>query len=99
ISRTFQHVKMIPEMTVLENVALGGYLRGRSGTTRAMLRLEPGEERALCAEAERQLARIGMADRMHELAGNLALGPQRLMEIARALGTDPPTLRLDGTSH
>jgi branched-chain amino acid transport system permease protein len=95
ISRTFQHVKMIPEMTVLENVALGGYLRGQSGTFKAMLRLDRQEERGLFAEAERQLARIGMADRMHELAGNLALGPQRLMEIARALCTDPALLLLD----
>jgi branched-chain amino acid transport system permease protein len=95
VSRTFQHVKMIPDMTVLENVALGGYLRGKAGPLRAMLRLDRDEERRLFAEAERQLARIGMADRMHELAGNLALGPQRLMEIARALCTDPALLLLD----
>jgi branched-chain amino acid transport system permease protein len=95
ISRTFQHVKMIPDMTVLENVALGGYMRGNSGTVRAMLRMDREEERRLFAEAERQLARIGIADRMHELAGNLALGPQRLMEIARALCTDPALLLLD----
>ncbi len=95
VSRTFQHVKMVPEMTVLENVALGGYLRTRAGTLRAMLRLDREEERRLFAEAERQLARIGMADKMHELAGNLALGPQRLMEIARALATDPALLLLD----
>ena len=95
ISRTFQHVKMIPDMTVLENVALGGYLRGKSGTLRAMLRMDRQEERGLFAEAERQLARIGIADHMHELAGNLALGPQRLMEIARALCTDPALLLLD----
>jgi len=95
VSRTFQHVKMVPEMTVLENVALGGYLRSRSGTLKAMLRLDREEERRLFAEAERQLARIGMADKMHELAGNLALGPQRLMEIARALATDPALLLLD----
>ncbi|MFY9510131.1 MAG: branched-chain amino acid ABC transporter ATP-binding protein/permease [Rubrivivax sp.] len=95
ISRTFQHVKMIPEMTVLENVALGGYLRSKSGALQAMLRLDRREEQRLFAEAERQLARIGMADKMHELAGNLALGPQRLMEIARALATDPALLLLD----
>jgi len=95
ISRTFQHVKMIPDMTVLENVALGGYLRGQSGTVKAMLRLDRDEEKRLFAEAERQLARIGMAGQMHELAGNLALGPQRLMEIARALCTDPALLLLD----
>ncbi len=95
VSRTFQHVKMIPEMTVLENVALGGYLRTRSGTMKAILRLDRQEERSLFAEAEAQLQRIGMADQMHELAGNLALGPQRLMEIARALCTDPALLLLD----
>lgn len=95
LSRTFQHVKMIPDMTVLENVALGGHLRGRNGSVRAMLRLDRDEERRLFAEAERQLRRIGMADRMHELAGNLALGPQRLMEIARALCSDPALLLLD----
>jgi branched-chain amino acid transport system permease protein len=95
MSRTFQHVKMIPEMTVLENVALGGYLRTKSGPLRAMLRLDRAEERCLFAEAEAQLARIGMAGQMHELAGNLALGPQRLMEIARALCTDPALLLLD----
>jgi branched-chain amino acid transport system permease protein len=95
VSRTFQHVKMIPEMTVLENVALGGYLRTQSGTVKAMLRLDREEERRLFAEAEHQLERIGMAAQMHELAGNLALGPQRLMEIARALCTDPALLLLD----
>jgi branched-chain amino acid transport system permease protein len=95
MSRTFQHVKMIPEMTVLENVALGGYLRSHSGSLKAMLRLDRAEERALFAEAEKQLTRIGMAHQMHELAGNLALGPQRLMEIARALCTDPALLLLD----
>ena len=60
-----------------------------------MLRLDRAEERQLFAEAEAQLARIGMAEQMHELAGNLALGPQRLMEIARALCTDPALLLLD----
>ncbi len=95
IARTFQHVKMIPAMTVLENVALGAHLRGHGGVARAMLRLDRAEERRLLREAERQLARIGMAERLHELAGNLALGPQRLMEIARALCADPTLLLLD----
>lgn len=95
VARTFQHVKMIPGMTVLENVALGAHLRGGHGVAAAMLRLDRGEEKRLLREAETQLARIGMADRMHELAGNLALGPQRLMEIARALCADPTLLLLD----
>lgn len=95
ISRTFQHVKMIPEMTVLENVALGAYIRSGANTVQAMLAQNKAEERRIFAEAHRQLQRIGMDDRMHELAGNLALGPQRLMEIARALCTDPALLLLD----
>ncbi|HTH79409.1 MAG TPA: branched-chain amino acid ABC transporter ATP-binding protein/permease, partial [Ramlibacter sp.] len=95
ISRTFQHVKMNPDMTVLENVALGGHLRGEMGTTRAMLRLDRAEEKRLFAEAEKQLARIGMDGSMHEMAGNLAMGPQRLLEIARALCSDPSLLLLD----
>ena len=70
-------------------------MRTESGAVRAMLRLDRAEERRLFAEAEAQLQRIGLADRMHELAGNLALGPQRLMEIARALCTDPALLLLD----
>ena len=86
---------MIPEMTVLENVALGGYLRTKANSLQAMLRLDRDEEKRLFAEAERQLQRIGMAHQMHELAGNLALGPQLLMEIARALCTDPALLLLD----
>jgi branched-chain amino acid transport system permease protein len=95
VSRTFQHVKLLPEMTVLENVALGAYQRGTSGALRAMLRLDRDEERRCFAEAERQLVRIGMGSQVHELAGNLPLGSQRLMEIARALSTDPVLLLLD----
>ncbi|MES1163373.1 MAG: ABC transporter ATP-binding protein, partial [Rhizobacter sp.] len=95
VARTFQHVKMIAGMTVLENVALGSYLRTKSGSLAAVLRLDRDEERRAFAEAEKQLRRIGMDGQMHELAGNLALGPQRLMEIARALATDPSLLLLD----
>jgi branched-chain amino acid transport system permease protein len=95
VSRTFQHVKMIAGMTVLENVALGAHLRGNRGVASAMFRLDRGEERQLLKEAEKQLRRIGMEGSMHELAGNLALGPQRLMEIARALCADPTLLLLD----
>ena len=95
VARTFQHVKMIGAMTVLENVALGAHLRGRHGVPAAMLRTDRAEERRLMKEAERQLQRIGMGELMHEQAGNLALGPQRLMEIARALAADPILLLLD----
>ncbi|WP_180127945.1 ATP-binding cassette domain-containing protein [Rhodoferax sp. BLA1] len=95
MSRTFQHVKMIPEMTVLENVALGAQLRGHKNALSSMLRLDRAEEQSLLREAARQLERIGMGHAMHELAGNLAMGPQRLLEIARALCSDPALLLLD----
>jgi len=95
VSRTFQHVRMIPDMSVLENVALGAHRRGRAGVLRAMLRLDRADERRLLAEAWAQLDRIGMAALADEPAGNLALGQQRLMEIARALCTDPALLLLD----
>ena len=95
MARTFQHVKMIPDMTVLENVALGTHTRGRKGVLSAMLRANRAEEQQLFREAQRQLERIGMGDYLHEQAGNLAMGPQRLMEIARALCADPALLLLD----
>lgn len=95
MSRTFQHVKMIADMTVLENVALGAHLRGRKGVLAAMARLNRDEERQMFREAQRQLERIGMGAYLHEQAGNLPMGPQRLMEIARALCSDPALLLLD----
>ena len=95
MSRTFQHVKMIPDMTVLENVALGAHLRGSKGVFSAMTRFNRAEEQQLLREAQRQLERVGMGQYLHEQAGNLAMGPQRLMEIARALCTDPALLLLD----
>jgi branched-chain amino acid transport system permease protein len=95
MARTFQHVKMIPDMTVLENVALGAYSRGHQGVLAGMLGTNAGEEQQLFKEAQRQLERIGIGHLMHELAGNLAMGPQRLMEIARALCSDPALLLLD----
>ncbi len=95
MSRTFQHVKLVPDMTVLENVALGTYLRTRTGAFAAMLRLDRAEEKRALHEALLQLQRIGLAEQANELAGNLALGPQRLVEIARALASDPSLLLLD----
>jgi branched-chain amino acid transport system permease protein len=95
MSRTFQHVKLVPDMTVLQNVAIGTYLRTRSGTAKAMLGMDAAEEARAYAEAARQIERIGLTELTHELAGNLALGPQRLVEIARALASDPALLLLD----
>lgn len=95
MSRTFQHVRLLPTMTVLENVAIGGHLRGSKGVLPAMLHLERAEEVRLLAEAARQVERVGLRDSMFELAGSLALGQQRTLEIARALCADPCLLLLD----
>ncbi|MBB3179323.1 branched-chain amino acid transport system permease protein [Variovorax sp. Sphag1AA] len=95
LARTFQHVKLRPYMTLLDNVALGAHSRTRSGLLKAGLRLDRTEEQQILQEAQRQLDRIGLGDRAHELAGSLPLGTQRILEIARALAADPVLLVLD----
>ena len=95
IARTFQHVKLIAGMSVLDNVALGAYLRGKAGVARAALRLDRSEEVRVRAEAAAQVARVGLADALHAAAGSLPLGRQRIVEIARALAADPLLLLLD----
>jgi branched-chain amino acid transport system permease protein len=95
VSRTFQHVRLIAEMSVLENAAIGAHLRTSTGALRAMLRLDRAEEHRLLREAQRQLERIGMGACLNTPAGDLPLGQQRLLEIARALCSAPSLLLLD----
>ncbi|HEX5674374.1 MAG TPA: branched-chain amino acid ABC transporter ATP-binding protein/permease, partial [Azonexus sp.] len=95
MSRTFQHVRLLGQMSVLENVAIGAHLRGRKGVLAAALRLDRAEEARLLAEAARQIERVGLVEHMFEPAGSLALGQQRIVEIARALASDPCLLLLD----
>ena len=95
VGRTFQHVQLLPGMTVLDNVALGAHLRSSVGMLRASLRLDRREEARLRHEAALQLRRVGLGGFLEEQAGNLALGQQRILEIARALASDPVLLLLD----
>ena len=95
IARSFQHVKLVPGMSVLENVALGAHLRGTAGPISALLRLDRAEEARLFAEARRQIARVGLKEHADKPGDSLALGQQRLVEIARALCLDPILLLLD----
>ena len=95
IGRTFQHVKLVAGMSVLDNVALGAYLRGNAGVLAAALHLDRAEETRTRAEAARAITRVGLGAQLHDPAGSLPLGKQRIVEIARALAADPALLLLD----
>jgi ABC-type branched-subunit amino acid transport system ATPase component/ABC-type branched-subunit amino acid transport system permease subunit len=95
VARTFQHVKLRPAMTLLDNVLLGTYLRTRAGFAIGALRLDRAEEARAIAEALRALNRVGLADKAQVRAGNLPLGNQRMVEVARALAADPVLIVLD----
>ncbi len=95
IARTFQHVHLRQRMSAVENVAIGAHLRAKKGFVLAALRLDRDEEACLLFEAKRQLERVGLAEHLHDAAGSLPLGQQRLLEIARALAADPVLLLLD----
>ncbi|MBI2308870.1 MAG: branched-chain amino acid ABC transporter ATP-binding protein/permease [Rhodocyclales bacterium] len=95
MSRTFQHVRLLPAMSVLDNVAIGAHLRGSKTFVHSSLRLDREEERRLRHEAARQIERVGLGEHLFDAAGSLPLGKQRIVEIARALAADPCLLLLD----
>ncbi|MFS2163844.1 ABC transporter permease subunit [Variovorax sp. Varisp62] len=95
LGRTFQHVRLLGQRSVAENVALGAHLRAKRGWLAAMLRLDRAEEAALMAEARRQIERCGLGAHADTPAASLSLGQQRVVEIARALAGQPSVLLLD----
>ncbi len=95
IARTFQHVKVRASMTLLDNVLLGTYTRTKSGFLRSAIRLDRAEEAAATREALNQLKIVGLEEKATEHAGNLPLGYQRVLEVARALAADPILIVLD----
>ena len=95
LGRTFQHVRLLGQRSVIENVALGAHRRAQRGWVASMLRLDRVEEAALLDEARRQITRCGLAAHADAPAASLALGQQRIVEIARALAGQPAVLLLD----
>jgi branched-chain amino acid transport system ATP-binding protein len=97
VSRTFQNVEIFGRMTVLENVMVGRHIQSRAGIISTGLRLfrMRQEERQIRESAMEYLQFVGLENRAMELAGNLPLGEQKLLEVARALATDPKILLLD----
>lgn len=95
VARTFQHVKLRPGMSVLDSVALGANMRGSAGFLRSGLGLNRAEENRILDQAYKQLVRIGLDGQEYTPAGKLPLGLQRILEIARALASDPVLLILD----
>ncbi|MBI5653503.1 MAG: ABC transporter ATP-binding protein [Chloroflexi bacterium] len=97
MARTFQNLRLFNNMSVLENVMVGRHARSRYGILEAALRLPTAtrEENAIRDAAMQCVARVGLAERANELVGNLSFGGQRLVEIARAVATEPKLLLLD----
>lgn len=95
VARTFQHVQLVQELDVLQNVLIGGYSRGKSGLLSAAFGFDRKEERGLVAEATTALSRVGLLDVAYTRVSDLPLGSQRLVEIARALMAHPSVLLLD----
>ncbi len=97
ITRTFQTIRLFHGMTALENVMVGLHRHTRSGFVHAALRLPLArrEERWMREQAMQVLERVGLAHVADEEATNLPFGVQRVLEVARALATQPDLLILD----
>ncbi len=97
MARTFQNIRLFPEMTVLENVMIGRHCRTRAGILGALLR-DRGTRREEQASVERSyelLRSVHLHTLYNETAKNLPYGAQRRLEIARAMATEPHMLLLD----
>ena len=97
IARTFQNIRLFPEMTAIENVMVGRHVRTGSGLMGAVFRTPKfnAEERAIAQRAQELLDYVGIGRYTDYKARTLSYGDQRRLEIARALATDPTLIALD----
>lgn len=97
ISRTFQNLQIFHNMTVLENVMLGAHIKLKTGILGAAFNrlLVHREDRVAYEMAEEALEKVGLKDRMYDIAGELSYGLQKMLEVARAIVSSPPLLLLD----
>ncbi len=97
VARTFQNVQLFQNMSALENVMVGRHLRSRRGLFSAAFPLRGTrlEEAEIFEQAMTRLEMVGLADKADSPAGDLPFGQQRLLEIARALASEPRLLLLD----
>lgn len=97
IARTFQNIRLLNNLKVIDNVMIGCHLHLKASLMGAIFRM-PGyvrEEKAIYQRSMELLEKLGLAHLAEEKAGNLAYGMQRRLEIARALATKPKLLLLD----
>jgi branched-chain amino acid transport system ATP-binding protein len=97
MARTFQNIRLFPNMTVLENVMIGRHCRTHSGVAGAIFRNRSmvKEEQSVVDDSYRILEKIRLDKYVNDLAKNLPYGAQRRLEIARALATEPFLILLD----
>jgi len=97
MARTFQNIRLFPEMTALENVMVGRHTKGRYGLKGALIRNRGviNEEKDLASKSLSLLDFVGLRKKASVWARNLPYGDQRRLEIARSLATDPILLLLD----